>query len=77
MTDIDGIMRDKDDASTLIKVIKVSDAPGLISDGIIQEAVDFFASCERGGDRSAVELYRMAMSNQGGEHSASKEGKGS
>ncbi|MBQ7646404.1 MAG: acetylglutamate kinase [Clostridia bacterium] len=36
MTDIDGIMRDKDDASTLIKVIKVSDAPGLISDGIIQ-----------------------------------------
>ena len=35
MTDISGILRDKDDPSTLIPVIKTSDAPKLISDGII------------------------------------------
>ena len=35
MTDISGILRDKDDPSTLIPVIKTTDAPALISDGII------------------------------------------
>ncbi len=35
MTDISGILRDKDDPSTLIPVIKVSDAPQLVQDGII------------------------------------------
>ncbi len=35
LTDIKGVMRDKDDESTLISQIKVSDVPGLISEGII------------------------------------------
>ncbi len=35
MTDISGILRDKDDPSTLIPVIKTSDAPSLISGGVI------------------------------------------
>ena len=36
MTDIAGILKDKNDPSTLISSIKVSDLPGLISDGVIQ-----------------------------------------
>ncbi len=35
MTDIKGILRDKDDDSTLIPAINVSEAPTLIKDGII------------------------------------------
>ena len=35
MTDIDGILRDKDDPSTLISKINVSDAPQLMREGII------------------------------------------
>ncbi len=35
MTDICGIMRDKDDPSSLIPVIPVSDAPQLMRDGVI------------------------------------------
>lgn len=35
MTDIRGILRDKDDDSTLIPVVEVSDAPQLIKEGII------------------------------------------
>lgn len=35
MTDIDGILRDKDDPSTLISEIHVSDAPRLVREGII------------------------------------------
>ncbi len=35
MTDIRGLLRDKDDDSTLIPVVKVSEAPALISEGII------------------------------------------
>jgi len=35
MTDIEGILRDKDDPSTLISKIYVSDAPQLIRDGVI------------------------------------------
>ena len=35
MTDIKGILRDKDDESTLIPVINVSEAPQLIKEGII------------------------------------------
>lgn len=35
MTDISGILRDKDDPSTLISEIKISEAPKLIEDGVI------------------------------------------
>ena len=35
MTDIDGILRDKNDPSTLISKINVSDAPQLVREGII------------------------------------------
>ena len=35
MTDISGILMDKDDPDTLIPVIKVSEAPKLVEDGII------------------------------------------
>ena len=35
MTDIAGILRDKDDPSTLIKKIFVSEAPQLVAEGII------------------------------------------
>ena len=35
MTDISGILRDKNDPSTLISEIKISEAPKLIEDGII------------------------------------------
>jgi len=35
MTDIRGLLRDKDDESTLIPVVKVSEAPALINEGII------------------------------------------
>ena len=35
MTDIRGLLRDKDDASTLISEVQVSDAPCLIKEGII------------------------------------------
>ena len=35
MTDIPGLLRDKDDESTLIPVVNVSDAPRLIHEGII------------------------------------------
>ena len=35
MTDISGILKDKDDPSTLISVVKVNDAPKLVEDGII------------------------------------------
>ncbi len=35
MTDISGILRDKDDPSTLIPLIRVEDAPALVSEGVI------------------------------------------
>ena len=35
MTDIEGILRDKDDPSTLISKIDVSEAPGLFEEGVI------------------------------------------
>ncbi len=35
MTDIDGILRDKDDPSTLIPVVTLADAEKLIADGVI------------------------------------------
>ena len=35
MTDIVGLLRDKDDPSTLISKVYVSDAPQLIRDGVI------------------------------------------
>ena len=35
MTDIDGILRDKDDPSSLISKIEASEAPTLVRDGVI------------------------------------------
>ena len=51
MTDIAGILKDKNDPSTLISSIKVSDLPGLISDGVIQGGMSPKAEC----CRSAIE----------------------
>ena len=51
MTDIAGILKDKNDPSTLISSIKVSDLPGLISDGVIQGDMIPKAEC----CRSAIE----------------------
>ena len=51
MTDIAGILKDKNDPSTLISSIKVSDLPGLISDGVIQGGMIPNAEC----CRSAIE----------------------
>ena len=51
MTDIAGILKDKNDPSTLISSIKVSDLPGLISDGVIQGGMIPKADC----CRSAIE----------------------
>ena len=45
MTDISGILRDKDDPSTLIPHIKASEVPGLISDGIISGGMIPKANC--------------------------------
>lgn len=47
MTDIAGILKDKNDPSTLISSIKVSDLPGLISDGVIQGGMIPKAECCR------------------------------
>lgn len=49
MTDIAGILKDKNDPSTLISSIKVSDLPGLISDGVIQGGMIPKAECCRSG----------------------------
>lgn len=51
MTDIAGILKDKNDPSTLISSIKVSDLPGMISDGVIQGGMIPKAEC----CRSAIE----------------------
>ena len=51
MTDIAGILKDKNDPSPLISSIKVSDLPGLISDGVIQGGMIPKAEC----CRSAIE----------------------
>ena len=51
MTDIAGILKDKNDPSTLISSIKVSDLPGLLSDGVIQGGMIPKAEC----CRSAIE----------------------
>ena len=45
MTDICGILEDKDDESTLISEIKVSDAPALIEKGIISGGMIPKAEC--------------------------------
>ena len=45
MTDIDGILRDKNDPSTLISKINVSDAPQLIREGIISGGMIPKVSC--------------------------------
>jgi len=36
MTDIDGLLRDKDDPGSLIPAVRVSDAPRLVQEGVIQ-----------------------------------------
>ena len=51
MTDIAGILKDKNDPSTLTSSIRVSDLPGLISDGVIQGGMIPKAEC----CRSAIE----------------------
>lgn len=51
MTDIAGILKDKNDPSTLISSIKVGDLPGLISDGVVQGGMIPKAEC----CRSAIE----------------------
>ena len=51
MTDIAGILQDKDDASTLISSIKIGDLPQLIADGVIQGGMIPKAEC----CRSAIE----------------------
>ena len=51
MTDIAGILKDKNDPSTLISSVKVSNLPGLISDGVIQGGMIPKAEC----CRSAIE----------------------
>ena len=51
MTDTAGILKDKNDPSTLISSIRVSDLPGLISDGVIQGGMIPKAEC----CRSAIE----------------------
>lgn len=45
MTDIKGILRDKDDDSTLIPAINVSEAPTLIKEGIISGGMIPKVSC--------------------------------
>ena len=45
MTDISGILRDKDDPATLIPVVKVSDAPALVEAGVISGGMIPKAQC--------------------------------
>ena len=47
MTDIAGILQDKDDPSTLISSIKIDDLPKLIADGVIQGGMIPKAECCR------------------------------
>lgn len=47
MTDIAGILKDKDDPSTLISAIRVGELPRLVSDGIIQGGMIPKAECCR------------------------------
>ncbi len=47
MTDIAGILKDKDDPSTLISAIRVGELPQLVSDGIIQGGMIPKAECCR------------------------------
>ena len=51
MTDIAGILKDKDDPSTLISSIRVDELPGLVSSGVIQGGMIPKAEC----CRSAIE----------------------
>ena len=47
MTDIAGILQDKDDPSTLISAIRIDELPGLISSGVIQGGMIPKAECCR------------------------------
>ena len=54
MTDIAGILRDKDDPSTLIPKVYVSDVPQLINDGIISGGMIPKVDCCREAIRKGV-----------------------
>ena len=54
MTDIAGILKDKNDPSTLISSIKVSDLPGLSADGVIQGGLIPNAECGRSASEGGV-----------------------
>ncbi len=54
MTDIAGILRDKDDPSTLIPKVYVSDIPQLINDGIISGGMIPKVDCCRDAIRNGV-----------------------
>ena len=57
MTDIVGLLRDKDDASTLIHKVFISDTPALIADGIISGGmipkIDSMSQALRNGCKKA------------------------
>ena len=54
MTDIAGLLRDKDDASTLIPKVYVSEIPELINDGIISGGMIPKIECCREAIRRGV-----------------------
>lgn len=55
MTDIAGILRDKDDPSTLIPVISISEAPQLVQDGVISGGMIPKVECCIDAIRSGVQ----------------------
>ena len=54
MTDIAGLLRDKDDPDSLIKVVNVSEAPQLVKEGIIQGGMIPKVEC-------CIEAIRMGV----------------
>ena len=60
LTDVRGLLRDPADESTLIPVVRASEIPGLIKDGVIQGGmipkIDCAVEAVRSGVRSAVIL---------------------
>ncbi len=54
MTDIVGLLRDKDDPNSLIKVVNVSEAPQLVKEGIIQGGMIPKVEC-------CIEAIRMGV----------------
>lgn len=67
MTDVRGLLRDKDDESTLIPVVNVSDVPrlqnqGIISGGMIPKIDCCVEAVRRGVDRATIIDGRVAHS---------------